>query len=413
MQNLPWELPQSISYPGLTADASADVVIIGGGLAGVVSAYMLARAGKDVILLEKDELGGGATHMTTAFITQAIDTGPDELIAMLGLENARLVWQSGESAIETIRTIAHQEEISCDFDDCPAYMYARTEKEYRHLAKDARALHALGFPVTQVHGAGLGFKSAGYLSLPGQAKFHPMKFLYGCAEKAAQNGVRIFEHTPVAILSDTGPVRLTTGQGHTVSAKDCIVATHLPFNNPKPLRFKKGMYRSYVLEARMPRGSVPEALYWDQSRPYTYFRVDRDGDADRLILGGADHRAELPMSASRSFHALERYATELFGAIPYAVTRTWRGPIIESSDGLPLIGSYAPHRYVATAFSGNGMTYAVVAGLLFRDILSGTGHPWERLYDPTRKFALYSLIRKGSDYMREFFGGAVKNALRR
>jgi glycine/D-amino acid oxidase-like deaminating enzyme len=196
-----------------------------------------------------------------------------------------------------------------------------------------------------------------------------------------------------------------------VHAQNVIVTTYLPFNNPKPTHFKKGVYQSYVVEVHTSRMQIPEGIYWDTHRPYNYFRIDRRADGDRIIVGGADHRKELPVSRKKCFRALERYLKGVLGDTPYTIIRTWSGPIIESSDGLPLIGEYAPHRYLATAFSGNGMTYSMVAAILFRDVLTGVKNPWKDLYDPKRSLKPYRLLIKGRDYLQEFFGGAVRTML--
>lgn len=400
-----WEEHQTAAYPKLSDDIRTDVVIVGGGLAGVVSAYLLARAGKNVVVLEQGVRGTGATGMTTAFITQAIDSETGELITMLGEENARLVWQSGGVAIAELRQIVEREKIECEFSSCSAYLYGRTESQSHDLAREAAVIHRLGFTAQHFRNENLGFKNAGYLELPDQAKFHPLKFLNALTAKAVDAGVRFFENTSVVQLSESGPVKATTADSHSVLAEDVIVATHQPFNKPGTLRFKKVVYRSYVLEMSVPRNLLKEGIYWDQSNPFIYFRVDHAGDSDRLMLGGADHRADIPFSHERNFHSLERSARELLSGAAFTVTRKWSGPILESIDGLPFIGAYRPHRYLATGFSGNGMTYAVVAGLLLRDVLTGHDNPWVGLYRPTRKMKLHVLATKAPHYVMEFFGG--------
>jgi len=203
-------------------------------------------------------------------------------------------------------------------------------------------------------------------------------------------------------------VKLAAGS---VTAKDVIVATYAPFNNPGTTKYKKGMYSSYVFEIRLPKQIFTEGLYWDTRSPYHYFRIDRGGEFDRMILGGEDHRAELPVSQKKSFAALEKYLARLLGARSYRIVRKWVGAVLEPVDGLPLIGAYRPHQFVATAFSGNGMTYAMVSALIFRDLILGKKNPWTQVFDPKRKFTLYRVAKKGMDYAAEFFGAAVQNTL--
>jgi glycine/D-amino acid oxidase-like deaminating enzyme len=373
---------------------------------------MLARAGKDVVLLEKDTIGSGATHATTAFISFAVDTSLSDLSKMFGPDVARRVWESGIEALSTIARIIEQEHISCEFTYCPAYLYARTDRQFRRLMDEHAHAQVFGFQSTLIRRGELPFKNSGYLVLPEQAKFQPLLFLDAVADAAVKAGARIFEHSEVTSLSETGDVVVRTKSGVGVRADDAIVATYMPFNNPKATHFKKGMYRSYVLEVEVPRTSLHEGIYWDQANPYTYFRFDRHGDGGRIILGGADHRAEIPIPADPNFHVLEDRLEEVLGDLPYTITRKWHGPILEASDGLPLIGAYAPHRYVATAFSGNGMTYSVVAALILRDLLLGRPSVWGDIYDPTRALTAYRLYKKGIDYAARFLRGAL-NALHR
>ena len=392
-------------YGRLQGNEQADVVIIGGGLTGVLCAYLLSEVGKSVVLLEKGTLGEGATAHTTAFVSQSIDTALADLTSMFGADGARMVWAAGAAAIGEIARIAQDESIACELVRCPARVYAKSPRQYRTLQAEADAASRLGFAVSLRKDGALHFPNEGYLEVPDQAKFHPLQFLYRLAAHAARAGVRIHEHTEVAGLSESGEIVVTAAGGATVRAGDVIVATHLPFNNPKATHFKKGVYRSYVLEAHTGTTGIPEGIYWDLNRPYDYFRVDRWDDGDRIIVGGADHRQEIPVPRSNINRVLERNLKDILGDAAYRVIRTWSGPIIESSDGLPLIGEYAPHRYVATAFSGNGMTYAAVSAMVFRDLITGRTNPWAGLFDPKRSLKPYRLWRKGLDYVREFAGG--------
>jgi glycine/D-amino acid oxidase-like deaminating enzyme len=204
---------------------------------------------------------------------------------------------------------------------------------------------------------------------------------------------------------------LRTGNGE-VRAADVIVATYDPFNHPKETRFKKGMYVSYVLEAVMDHGAIREGIYEDMANPYHYLRADKIRKNTRLIFGGEDHRIEIPMDQKKNFKALEKHFRDLIPAeAAYTITREWTGPILETMDGLPFIGSLEKHLYLATGFSGNGMTYAMIAAEMFlREIVGGL-NPWRPLYEPGRVPSLRQLMKKGGDYTGALFGGALKNSL--
>ncbi len=403
---------QKKKYPQLQRTIETDVAVVGGGLAGVMSAYLLAKAGKRVVLLESKEIGSGATLLTTAFITQVIDTNISDLADMFGRKVTKLVWESGRKAIEELEAIARAERIDCEFNLCPAYQFANTKKQLAKLESDAMAARRMEFDVSFHRENQLEIKHAGYLKINHQAKFHPAKFLFALAEKAVAHGASLFENSRVTDIAGDGPVTVYTKEGKIV-ADDVIVATHWPFDNPRKTWFKKGIYVSYVLEFEMPPRILPEAIYWDLDNPYHYFRVDSRGECDRLILGGGDHRKEIPVDIHKIDESLEKFLRKILGSgVVLKMTKKWAGPILEPSDGLPLIGRVNPHYYVASAFSGNGMTYSAIAAMMFRDMILGIKNPWERVYDPIRIPTLKQIYMKGRDYIGEFFGGAVKNMLR-
>jgi glycine/D-amino acid oxidase-like deaminating enzyme len=356
----------------LKGDLSCDVAVIGGGLAGLLTAYLAVGSGKSVVVLEKETVGSGATALTTAFVTQLIDTPLGDQVRVLGERDAVRVWKAGGKAIDLIEHIVHAEGIACDYTRCNAYAFEEGE--------DPRA------------GA----------STPRQAKFDAGKFVRGLAEACRKRGVRIFEHTEATAIDDGPPHAVRTAHGR-VLAKDVVVATYVPFDRPRVLAFKTARYVSYVLEAEIPLGHFEEAIYMDGAVPYHYFRVDPLDGRDRLILGGEDHRAELPVNADKRFAALERYLHRLMIGTSVLVMRRWTGPIIESVDGLPFIGRVAPGRYVATAFSGNGMTYAAITALLLNDLIDGVQNPCATVFDPRRRLSLRRLAYYGIHFLRMVF----------
>lgn len=407
------ELPTPTSYPQLAGDITADVAVIGGGLTGVLTAYLLAQAGKEVVVLEADRLGGGATAHTTAFLTQMIDTRLADLIPMFRKNGARMVWEAHGTAIDLIEAIVEGEGIECRFVRCPAHVYATTPHQFRTLEQEASVAHRLRFSARLYPRKNLGFPHKGFLEIPRQAKFHPLKFMLPVAERAVAHGARIFEKSAVTdVAAKNGTVRVTTKKG-SITAAHAITATYQPFHNPHQTFAKKGMYRSYVLEAAIPHGKFKEGIYWDLHSPYHYFRVDNKDARDRLILGGADHRVELPVKSGKNYAALKDYLKGLMGDEIYIVTKKWAGPILEPSDGIALIGEYRPRQWLATAFSGNGMTYAAIAAMLITDGITGRANPWAKLFDPTRKLLVpRRLVRKGRDYTAELVGGAVRNTVK-
>jgi glycine/D-amino acid oxidase-like deaminating enzyme len=405
-----WEIKDMPEFEPLEGDSSADVCVIGGGLAGAWTAYLLAKEGRAVVLVEADRIGRAATLYTTAFITQVIDTDLSDLVKMFGREKARLSWQAGGDAIDLIESVIKEEKIDCDFSRVPIYTYARSDKEFAVLREEAEQAKELGFGA-QLLGRPLeGFLNEGAMEVTQQAKYHPMKFLKGLVKAAQKHGAKFYEQTEAVDVSYSGEsARILLKGGGVVEAADVVVATYEPFNNPKPTHFKKGMYITYVYGLEMPQGSLPVGLYEDLNNPYHYFRVDDEDDKQTMIVGGEDHRAELGFEESKSFRALKEYIDETFPKVKYKITHKWQGGILEPSDGLPLIGAYDHHQYVASAFSGNGMTYSAISGRVITDLILGRESRYELLYDPKRSLEGKPLLYKFRDYAGEFFGGAVKN----
>lgn len=300
-----WEADRSkLSFSKLDQNLEADVSIVGGGITGLLGAYMLAKAGKKVVVLEAEKIISQTTAWTTAFITQSIDTNFAEMLKIYGLSRSRLILESHGRAIDLIEKIVKEEKINCEFMRCSNYSYANTEEEFDSLKREKTAADKLGFATTLKKKNDLGFNNYGYLEMKRQAKFHPIKFLQSLAERMERLGVQIYENSKVEKIAGS-TVKLENG--NTVKADYAIVATYYPFNNPKNTFAKKGMYKTYVFEARVGKGLLKEGIYEDLDNPYHYFRIDRMSDHDRLIIGGEDHRKEIKIPEDKNFKALEEY----------------------------------------------------------------------------------------------------------
>lgn len=398
-------------YTPLDGDRTVDVLIIGGGLTGVITAYQLAESGKQVLIIEADSVGAGATGYTTAFITQVIDTNTSDLVRLYGSERTRGVWQSGGAVIDWYEQTIKREKIECDFVRCPSFIYANRQQDLAALAEEANQAKGLDFPMADAASELAPLPIAGAMRLDNQAKFHPLKFLSTLAAITNKRGVEICENTKAESIEGTGPLTITTNHG-VITTTNVVIATYAPFHNPAATRAKKGAYTSYVYELELPSGSLPEAIYEDLDNPYHYFRVDRQKGHDRVILGGEDHRQELNgLLERKSYERLKDYAQHLFADYKLTIKRRWAGQILESVDGLPFIGPIAPHQYVATAFSGNGMTYAAIAGKIISDEILGKHSEWASLYSADRTPTVAALLTKGRDFGGEFWNGAVKKVL--
>lgn len=397
-------VPLETHYPKFEGFMNADVVIIGGGMTGLLTAYLLSKTNLKVVLIEKDKLYSGATTVTTAFITQAVDTSLADLVDMFGAKKAKLAWQSGSEAIDLIEEIVKKEKIECEFKKVPAYIYANEEEDNESLRQETKVAKKLGFKVKFSEKNNLNFTNKGYLEIKNQAKFHPLKFLSKLT-KVISKKVEIFENSEALEAKEN---LVITKEG-SISTSWIIIATHLPFNNPIQTFMKKGTYISYVLEAKVKNHQLKEGIYMDTEIPYHYFRVD----GDNITLGGEDHRAEFNLPKTKIYKSLEAYLKQILPGKKYQLTRKWSGPIIESSDGLALIGKISDSILVASGHSGNGITYAAIAAIVLKDIILDKDNPWVATYDPKRIPNIKQLWKKGADYTKEFINVAVAHTLSR
>lgn len=399
-------------YPSLQENISVDVAIIGGGLTGISTAYELSKEKKSIAVIEKGNVDSSTTAYTTAFLSQVIDTDLQELVNMYGRKEATLVWQSHIDAINRVASIVKKEKINCEFMYCNDYSVGFSKDDVKYLQEEEKTAKKLGFDVKFETSDILGFTNTGFLTIPKQAKFHPLYYLQGLKEACIKNGVQIYENTEALKINSDKTLTIETPNG-IVTAKHIVIATYDPFNHPIILFGRRGMYTSYVLEAEIEKNILHEGLYEDQENPYHYWRVDKGEKHDTIIVGGEDHRHELPMNKEKNYKILEKFLQKLLGENKYTTVRKWDGGILEPSDGLASIGKFVSNKniYVAMAFSGNGMTYSSIAADLLTDLICGRKNRYEKIYYPNRIPPFKALMQKGTDYMGEAIGGALKNSL--
>ena len=382
-------------FDSLAQDEAADVCVIGGGIAGLTTAYQLLEAGRSVVVLEDGLLGGGMTCRTSAHLSAILDDRFSELERLRGPGAARLAAASHAAAIDRIEEIVTQEKIDCNFTRVSGYLFpgserdpgdAASELEEEMMAAQRAGLHVEMLPRTPVRG----FGDAPCLRFPGQAQFHPMRYIAGLAQAVIARGGKIRKAHATAI--DGGEAARVQAGTYSVRARSVVVATNVPVNNLVALHLKLAAYMTYVVAIRVPKGSVPAALYWDTDSPYHYIRLEQDletsGESpfDILIVGGEDHRTGDNPGEDPPHARLEAWVR---ARIPAAGEVAWRwgGQVMETVDGLAYIGRNPVDRdnvCVATGDSGMGLTHGTLAGMLLSDLITGRDNPWRELYDPSR-----------------------------
>jgi len=382
-----WMATKIAARPSLTEDITADVCVVGAGIAGLTTAYLLAREGQSVVVLDDGPIASGETSRTTAHLVNALDDRYFEIEDMHGEKGARLAAESHTAAIDRIESIIAKENIDCDFERLDGYLFVPPGDSTDVLDKELKAAHRAGLTeVERVERAPLdGFDTGACLRFPRQAQFHPLKYLDTLAQAIEANGGRIFNKSHAKEFKDGAPGQVVTDKGHVVSAGAIVVATNTPVNDWVAIHTKQAAYRTFVIGLRVSKGSVIKALYWDTPDPYHYVRLQDAGEYEVLIVGGEDHKTGQADDADERFAKLEAWARDRFAAAKEVAFR-WSGQIMEPIDGLAFIGRNPGDKniYVVTGDSGNGMTHGTIAGILLTDFIQGRENEWATLYDPSR-----------------------------
>jgi glycine/D-amino acid oxidase-like deaminating enzyme/nitrite reductase/ring-hydroxylating ferredoxin subunit len=388
-------------FRSLARSLSVDVLVVGGGVTGIVTAYLLQKAGVHVALIERGRIAARDSGHTTAHLTCVTDKRLHALVKDLGRDHGRAVWDAGAASIDEIERTVREEEIECEFSRVPGYLHAPVSggqtDERTDLKKDARLANEFGFNAAYLDR--VPFMNTPGVRLADQAKFHPLKFLFALARKTHGTESRIFEDS--AVTKFDSKKKRAKANGHWINYDRVVLATNNPLLGEAGLvsgmffQTKLALYSSYVVGATVPRGSIPIASFWDTNDPYQYLRVDRHGELDYAIFGGEDHKTGQARNTETCFRRVEKALLKLAPAAN--IDHRWSGQVIESSDGLPYIGPNEEDQFIATAYSGNGYTFGVTAAAMARDWITGVKNPWRDLFSPDRK-----IVRGGTwDYLRE------------
>lgn len=370
-----WSSVQLPAFEPLSGDTKTDVLIVGGGMAGVLCGYFLTQAGVHNMVIEAERVAGGVTGNTTAKITSQHGLKYGKLLRKLGPEKAGLYLESQQAALEEYKRLCRN--VDCAFQEKNAFVYSRDSLS--KIEAELEALGKLGFGAELVRDLPLPFQVAGAVKFPDQAQFHVLQFIAGILP-----GLNIREHTS---LKELAPGRAVTDRG-IIRADKIIIATHFPILNKHGAYFlKQYQSRSYVLALRP--GPEVGGMYLDEAKGGLSFR----NAGDCLLLGGGGHRTG---KQGGGWRQLEAQAREFY---PQArIAARWAAQDCMTLDDMPYIGPYSPRTpdlYVATGFGKWGMTSSMVSALLLRDLVLGVENPWADLYDPARPMALPQLAANG------------------
>ncbi|EDT70178.1 FAD-dependent oxidoreductase [Clostridium perfringens] len=352
----------------LNKDIKTDVLVIGAGIAGILTAYMLKQKGRDVVLIDAAEIASGNTKNTTAKITSQHDLIYSKLISEFGEEKARQYAKANELAIKKYKEIIEYKRIECDFEEKPAYVYSLNEVDV--LKEEVEAAKNLGIDAEFVQEANLPFKINGAVKFNNQAQFNPLKFLKGIS-----NELVIYENTRALEIKEN----LVVTSGGNITANNIVVATHYPIMNAPGYYFMKmHQERSYVLA--LENTSEIDGMYIDLNKEGYSFRTYNN----LLLLGGISHRTGENEDGG-SYDELRKVAKKLY---PKAKEKYyWSAQDCMTIDGIPYIGRYSsetPNIYVATGFNKWGMTSSMVSAMIISDMILEKENDFSEIFSPRR-----------------------------
>lgn len=368
---------------------SVEAAVIGGGMAGLLTAWFLQERGVQAVVLEADRVGGGQTGRTTAKLTSQHALRYADLIRKHGLEKARLYAQANQWAIGAYRALAGSLGADCALEDCPALLY--TCRDPKPLERECAAAKSLGLPARMTGETELPFPVRAALAFDGQARFHPLRFLAPLARR-----LTVYEHTKVLTVRRG---RVETDRG-VVTAKHVVFACHYPFINiPGWYFLRMHQERSFVIALK---GAQPlHGMYYGVDQPCG---LSLRSAGEYLLLGGGSCRTG-DCRVVGQYAALERAAKEYWPGC--RVAARWSAQDCMPLDGVPYIGAFspaAPNWYVATGFQKWGMTSSMVAARMISDLICGVASPWSAIFSPQRSTLRASAGQFFSDGLRSASG---------
>jgi len=386
--------------PRLDADAAVDVCIVGAGIAGLTTAYELARMGRSVLVLDERDVGAGQTGRTTGHLCDALDDRYYALARLHGADGARLAASTHAAAVDRIEAICRDEDIDCDFQRVDGFLVLGDEPpDPDALDKEVDAAREAGVQIEWPQRLPVAFSGFGRaLCFGRQAQFHSLKYLSGLAAAVERHGGLIRSGTRVCEVFGGDDAGVATANGHRVRAAHVVVAANTPFNDRLAIHTKQYAYRTYVIALECRDATVPDALLWDTLDPYHYVRTATVDGRRWWIVGGEDHKVGQQEEGGDPYATLEQWVRRHLPGVGDVGYR-WSGQVYEPADSLGFLGRNPgsdDNVYVVTGDSGNGLTHATIAGGLIARLIAGEEPDATALYAPNRKNA-----KSADEYLKE------------
>lgn len=397
--------PPQDRFPSLEGDADSDVIVIGAGIAGLMTAYVLKQTGRNVTVIDRDGVGTGVTGYTTGKVTSLHGLVYASLEEKFSPEVARIYGEANEAGIKLISQIARDEGIDCDMLTLPALTYTEQDGTVSKLEAETAAAERAGLPASFVTESDLPFEIRGAVRFDDQLHFHPRKFLDGLASAVGE----VHERTEATdVDEEDGRVVVETKQG-TLRADLVVIATQMPFVQRGLFYAKASPTRSYAIAARFT--DPPMGMYISADAPARSIRPHLSGNESWLIVGGEGHKVgQHEGDTNKHYEALEGFARERFDM---GAEFRWSAQDFMPADDIPYIGraSRGTDRiFVATGFKKWGLSTGAFAAMLIRDLIDAKDNPWHQVFDATRidpAHAGKDLVKENLNVAKRFIGDRI------
>lgn len=403
------------SFPRLNENIKTDVAIIGAGISGITTAYLLVKEGFKVTLFNDGTICNGTTGYTTAKITAQHGLIYDKLITHFGEEQAKLYYQANQEAVEFIRQTVSELQIDCDFQEEDAYLYADTDESLNQLHTEWEAYEKLGLAGHWHESLPIPIVVKGAIQMPHQAQFHPLHYLQALLEYIISHGGTVYENTSISedvTVKDDGIIVLNTEHDHQITCKHAVSASHFPFTDGGGLFFTRlHAERSYSV-AIEPEIPFESGMYINCGYPTRSLRSAKYNGKDVILVGGETHKTGKGICTIQHYEQLEQFGGKLYGIrdIPYR----WSTQDLVTLDNVPYIGQITknhPNIYVTTGFGKWGMTTSTLSGLLIRDLIQGRDNRYAEVFTPSRFKAnpsIKNFVVQNADVAAEWISGKLE-----
>jgi len=398
-------------YPALNEDIIVDVAIIGGGIVGITSAFLLKDKGLKVAILEANRIMHGTTGHTTAKITSQHNLIYNNLIKKFGEEKARQYAEANEKAIHFIADLVNKKNIDCDFCWRPAFVYTQSEEYIEKIEKEVNAASKLGITASYLNNISLPFNVKAAIKFDNQAQFHPLKYLKVLADEIPGDGSHIFERTKIVDIEEGNICTLIANNGKKVKAPKVIIASHFPFYDGLGMYFAR-IYaeKSYVVAVKL-KGKFPNGMFISSEEPGRSLRSQSYKDGEIVLVGGEHHKTGSEKNTNGHYETLAAFAKENFKV--ENILYRWSTQDCMTADGVPYVGnltSKTNNIFVATGFGKWGMTNGTVSASILTDLIVKGNSPWSDIYDPSRFDIIASgtkLVKENLDVAEKLIGGKI------